>query len=146
MAGGAPVQVSMVPTGQFHWLRPALDLLPGEDITARLSDILPSEVRRRDTLLRLEAAGRLTLAERAGFEAQLAAIAPDFGWFDTDLSRLTTEVKPDGLDLIDRSGALRSAADVLLTETTDPALTQADRYLAEHALSRLYALVQEVNA
>ncbi len=91
-ANGAPVQVSMVPTGQFHWLRPALDLLPGEDFAARLTDQLPPEAERRDTLMRLEAAGRLTLAERAGFEAELANIAPDFGWFDSDLARLTTEV------------------------------------------------------
>lgn len=143
-ASGAPAQAGMVPTGQFQWLRPALDLLPGEDTAARLSDILPPDARRRDTLLRVEAAGRLTLAERAGFEAQLAAIAPDFGWFDSDLSRLTTEVKADDLDLIDRGGALRRAADALLSETADQALAQADRDLAELALSRLYALVQEV--
>lgn len=145
-ASGAPAQVSMVPTGQFHWLRPTLDLLPGEDTTARLYDILPPEARRRDTLMRVEAAGRLTLAERAGFEVQLAAIAPDFGWFDSDLTRLKTEVKADDLDLIDRGGALRRAADALLAETADPALAQVDRDLAEMALSRLYALVQEVDA
>lgn len=145
-ASGAPAQVSMVPTGQFHWLRPALDLLPGEDTAARLSDVLPPEARRRDTLMRVEAAGRLPLAERAGFEVQLAAIAPDFGWFEADLVRLTTEVKPDDLDLIDRGGALRRAADALLSEAVDPALAQADRDLAELALSRLYALVQEVDA
>ena len=146
VASGAPAQASMVPTGQFDWLRPVLDMLPGEDISARLSDILPHESRRRDTLLRLEAAGRLTLAERAAFETQLAAIAPDFGWFESDLARLTTEVKPDDLDLIDRGGALRRAADALLSESADPSLAQTDRDLADLALSRLYALVQEVDA
>lgn len=145
-ASGAPAQVSMVPTGHFTWLRPVLDLLPGEDTAARLSEILPPETGRRDTLVRIEAAGRLTLAERAGFEAQLAAIAPDFGWFDTDLASLSTEVKADDLDLIDRGGALRRAADALLSEAADPALAQADRDLAEQALARLYALVQEVDA
>lgn len=145
-ASGAPAQVSMVPTSQFHWLRPALDLLPGEDAAARLADILPLDARRRDTLMRVEAAGRLTLAERAAFEVHLAAIAPDFGWFEADLARLTTEVKPDDLDLIDHGGALRRAAETLLSEAADPVLAQADRDLAEQALSRLYSLVQEVDA
>ena len=145
-ASGAPAQTSMVPTSQFHWLRPALDLLPGEDTAARLADILPPDARRRDNLMRIEAAGRLTLAERSAFEARLAAIAPDFGWFEADLARLTTEVKADDLDLIDRGGALRRAADALLSEAADPVLAQADRDLAEQALSRLYALVQEVDA
>ena len=86
------------------------------------------------------------MAERAAFEVHLAAIAPDFGWFEADLARLTTEVKPDDLDLIDRGGALRRAADTLLSEAADPVLAQADRDLAEQALSRLYALVQEVDA
>lgn len=145
-ASGAPAQASVAQTGQFDWLRPVMDMLPGEDISARLSDILPPESRRRDTLLRLEAVGRLTLAERAGFETQLASIAPDFGWFESDLARVATEVKPDDLDLIDRGGALRRAADALLSETADPSLAQADRDLADQALSRLYALVQEVDA
>lgn len=146
VGSGALADASMVSTGQFHWLRPTLDLLPGEDTATRLSDILPSDARRRDTLVRVEAAGRLTLVERAAFEARLAAIAPDFGWFEADLARLSTEVKADDLDLIDRGGALRRAADTLLSESADPAIAQADRDLAEQALSRLYALVQEVDA
>ncbi|RJE85509.1 metallophosphoesterase family protein [Paracoccus onubensis] len=145
-ASGAPAQASVAQTGQFDWLRPVMDMLPGEDISARLAHILPPETRRRDTLLRLEAAGRLTLAERAAFETQLAAIAPDFGWFETDLARVATEVKPYDLDLIDRGGALRRAADALLSESADPSRAQAHRDLADLALSRLYALVQEVDA
>ncbi|MBJ2152165.1 DNA repair exonuclease [Paracoccus sp. IB05] len=145
-ASGAPARVEVTQTGQFHWLRPELDLLPGEDIAGHLAGLLPGENQRRDSLLRIEASGRLTLAERAGLEAALAAIAPDFGWFEADLSRLGTDVQPDDLDLIDRGGALRRAAESLLGEAGDPALAQADRQLAEMALSRLYALVQEVEA
>ena len=145
-APGVPARVEMVPTGRFLWLRPEMDLLPGENPDARLADLLPDESRRRDSLLRIEASGRLTLAERASFEAALTAITPDFGWFEADLTRLGTDVVPDDLDVIDRGGALRRAADALLLEAADPALAQVDRDLAEMALSRLYALVQEVEA
>lgn len=141
---GSGAEARAIPTGRFNWLRPGLDLLPGEDAAARLAAILPPEPRRRDTLMRVQAGGRLTLAERATFETALAGIAPDFGWFEADLSRLGTEVKPDDLDLIDRGGALRRAADALLAEAANPASAQADRDLAELALSRLYTLVQEV--
>ncbi|MDQ7774952.1 MAG: DNA repair exonuclease [Paracoccus aminovorans] len=145
-AGGAPAQAVVVPTGQLQWLRPVLDLLPGEDPAARLAALLPPEARRRDSLMRIEAAGRLTLAERAALEAGLAAVAPDFGWFEADLARLASEVDPGDLDLIDRGGALRQAAEALLAEAGDPALAQAERDLAGQALARLYALVQEVDA
>jgi len=142
-AGGA-ARVTMVPTGQFLWLRPRLDLLPGDDPAMRLADVLPEENRRRNTLLKIEASGRFTLAERAALEAELGRIAPDFGWFEADLGGLGTDVRPDDLDLIDRGGALRRAAEGLLGAAGDPALAQGERDLAEMALSRLYALVQEI--
>ena len=145
-ACGTPAQATAVPTGQFRWLRPRLDLLPGEDVAARLAGILPAETQRRDSLLRIEAHGRLTLAERATLDSALAAVAPDFGWFEAALTQLGSEVRADDLDLIDRGGALRKAAEALMSEAGDPALAQAERDLAEQALSRLYGLVQEADA
>ena len=56
------------------------------------------------------------------------------------------EALPEGLDQIDRAGALRQAAEVLLAEAGDAALSQADRDIAQAALARLYALTQEVRA
>lgn len=144
--GGAGVAVEPVMTGQFSWLRPALDLLPGEDAVARLESILPAEGARRDVLLRLVVRGRLPLAERTRLEAALARLAPDFGWFEAALSELATDVETDDLDLIDRAGALRRAAEALLDEARDPARAQADREIAGAALARLYALVQEGRA
>ncbi|MFN4128371.1 MAG: exonuclease SbcCD subunit D [Paracoccaceae bacterium] len=143
--GSAP-QTQVVPTSQFQWLRPTLDLLPGEDTARRLADCLPPETARRDVLLRVEVTGRLALAERAALEAGLAALGPDFGWFEGDLSRLAIDVGGGDLDLIDRGGALRQAAETLLAQTHNPDLAQIDRDLAEAALARLYALVQEVQA
>jgi hypothetical protein len=126
-------------------MRPALDLLPGEDVAARLAAALPT-ARARDHLVRLMVTGRLPLADRAAFQAALDARAPDFGWFAADLSALAVEALPEDLDQIDRAGALRQAAEVLLAEAGDAALSQADRDTAQAALARLYALTQEVRA
>ena len=140
-----PAQVMPAETAQFRWMRPALDLLPGEDVAARLAAVLPV-ARARDHLVRLTATGRLPLADRAALEAALDARAPDFGWFVADLSALAVEALPQDLDQIDRAGALRQAAEVLLAEAGDAALSQADRETAQAALARLYALTQEVRA
>jgi len=145
IAGPAP-EVEVINTGRFKWLRPALDLLPGDDAAARLADLMPPEPARRDVLLRLAPTGRLPLADRAALESALDRLSPDFGWFEADLSALSAEVRTGDLDLIDRGGALRRAAEELQAEAGDPALAQADRDLAEAALARLYALVQEGQA
>ncbi|MBK1675065.1 DNA repair exonuclease, partial [Ectothiorhodospira shaposhnikovii] len=92
--------------------------------------------------LRITVTGRLPLADRAALEAALDARAPDFGWFEADLSALAVEALPEDLDQIDRAGALRQAAQVLLAEAGDAALSQADRETAQAALARLYALTQ----
>ncbi|MFN3722661.1 MAG: exonuclease SbcCD subunit D [Paracoccaceae bacterium] len=143
---GAAPDAQVIATGQFDWQRLSLDLLPGDDAVGQLVDRLPPESARRDVLLRVEMTGRLALAERSTFEAGLAALAPDFGWCEADLTRLATEVGDGDLDLIDRGGALRDAAEALLAQAHNVALTSAERELAEAALARLYALVQEVQA
>jgi DNA repair exonuclease SbcCD nuclease subunit len=138
-----PAQVTPVETAQFRWMRPVLNLLPGEDVAPRLSAVLP-KTRARDHLVRITATGRLPLAYRAALEAALDACAPDFGWFAADISALAVEALPEDLDQIDRAGALRQAAEVLLAEAGDAALSQADRDTAQAALARLYTLTQEV--
>lgn len=137
-----PAQVTPVDTGQFLWTRPVLDLLPGADVVASLATALP-QARARDHLVRLTVTGRLPLGDRAMLEADLATRAPDFGWLAADLSALAVEALPEDLDQIDRAGALRVAAEALLAEAGDGALSQADRDIAAAALARLYALTQE---
>ncbi|RJE79239.1 DNA repair exonuclease [Paracoccus sp. JM45] len=153
MANGAllvtlngPAKVDVVETGALAWQTLALDLLPGEDPVARLTDELPSPTMRRNLLLRLQATGRLPLADRTALEAEAEAIAPDFGWFDQDLSGLATETRPDDLDQIDHAGALRHAAETLLAEARDPDRALADREVSASALSRLYALALKVQS
>jgi DNA repair exonuclease SbcCD nuclease subunit len=139
--GGA--QVTPVETGHFRWTRPVLDLLPGDDVAARVAAALPA-TRARDHLVRLGVTGRLPLAARAALGADVDARAPDFGWFAVDLSAMAVEALPDDLDQIDRAGALRQAAEVLLAEARDPSLAQAERDIAAAALSQLYAFTQQV--
>lgn len=140
---GPVPQATPVATGGLRWLRPEIDLLPGEDAAARIAAALPQS-GARDHLVRLVLTGRLPLADRAALAADLDHRAPDFGWFSADLSRLSVEALPADLDQIDRAGALRQAAEALLAESADASLSQADREVAGSALARLYALTQEV--
>jgi len=142
---GAAPQVTEVDTGLFRWLAPQLSLLPGDDAAARLHAALPQQARR-DHLVSLSGSGRLTLSEMAAFDAELTRIAPDFGWFASNLSALTIDAQPDDLDLIDRAGALRQAAEALLAESGDTAQPQAIREVAASALSRLYGYALRVQS
>jgi len=141
---GAPPQAVAVETGQFRWVDLPLDLLPGEDSTARLASALP-QARLRDHLVRLRATGRLALEARAGLEAAVDRVAPEFGFLSADLSGLAIDARPDDLDRIDRGGALRQAAEALLAESTDPALAPDACETAAAALARLYGFAVEAN-
>ena len=135
---GAQPQVVPVPTGRFSWRDCVLDLLPQDDPAAGLADLLAPMGSRRDTLLRLTPAGRVRPSSRAALERGFAAVAPDFAFAELRLDGLGLEHDLDDLDVIDRGGALRAAAEVLLAEATDPALPPADRSAASTALARLY--------
>jgi DNA repair exonuclease SbcCD nuclease subunit len=142
---GSSPQVEPVGIASFRWLRPQIDVLPGDDAPTRVAAVLPM-AGARDHLVRLTLTGRLPLAERAALEADLAHRAPDFGWFSSDLTGLGVEALPEDLDQIDRAGALRQAAEMLLAEAMDSGLSQLERDTATSALARLYALSQEVQA
>lgn len=139
----APALVTPVDTGTFRWMAPQIDLLPGADAPAALQAALSGPTTRRNQLVRLTATGRLALAERALLDQDIARTAPDFGWFTSDLARLSIEARPDDLDLIDRAGALRHAAEALLAESQDALLAKPARDVAASALSRLYAYARQ---
>lgn len=143
-APGAEPEVAAVPTAAFDWRELALELLPGEDAAARLAALLPPEAARRDMLLRLRIGGRTDLPGRAALDRAVEAVRPDFGWFEAATAGLATEARPDDLDLIDRSGALRAAAEALLAEAGDPARPPPAREAAAAALARLFTLAAEV--
>jgi hypothetical protein len=131
--------ITEVATQSLDWRALALDLLPGEDAPSRLAARLPPVGRRATTLLAVTARGRLRLPEAAALSAALAQAAPDFLHAESRLDGLLPEPDPSDLDLIDRAGALRQAAELLAAEAADPALSAADRAIAAAALVRLFA-------
>jgi hypothetical protein len=69
---------------------------------------------------------------------------PDFAFLELDDSGLPTECEINDLDQIDHAGALREAADALLTESADDSRSLAERDIARAALARLYSYAQVV--
>ncbi|OYW62305.1 MAG: DNA repair exonuclease [Bosea sp. 12-68-7] len=136
---GAVPAVTPVETGSFDWRSLALDLLSGDDGAAALTQRLPASPARRQTLLRILASGRLRPQARAGLDAAIAAVAPEFAFLQLDADALATDCESDDLDAIDRAGALRQAADALLTESLDEARSATERQAAGDALVRLFS-------
>lgn len=137
-------QVTPLATGSFAWRTLALDLLDGEDAMARLDALWPEARLRRHTLARIVATGRTRLAERTALGAAVENAMPDFAFLELDDGGLATECEAGDLDAIDRAGALREAAEALLSEAEDAARSVADREIARGALARLYAYAQAV--
>jgi hypothetical protein len=94
-------------------------------------------------VVRLVLRGRTDPAGRAALAAALGRVAPDFGWFGWDEAALATQVSAADMDLIDRAGALRAAAEALATEAADPARPAAERQVAAAALDLLFAFAQD---
>jgi DNA repair exonuclease SbcCD nuclease subunit len=137
-AGVQPI-VTPVETGLFAWRTEPLHLLPADDGEAALAAILPQARLRRQTLLRVAASGRAGIAGRTALAAAIEAAAPDFALLELDEAALSTECDADDLDRIDRTGALRDAAEMLLAQAGDESRGEADREVARGALVRLFS-------
>ncbi|QTL02238.1 DNA repair exonuclease [Aquabacter sp. L1I39] len=136
---GAPPLVEPVETGLFTWRTAPLQCLPEDDVAMSLAGLLPEGPGRRQTLLRIAATGHARPEARALLEQSIAAAAPEFAALELDTQRLAITCESEDLDLIDRSGALRQAADGLLAESRDPDRPPADRDVAREALMRLFS-------
>lgn len=144
-AAGALPQVTPLPTASFAWRTLDLHLLASDDPAAALAGLLPQLRERRQTLAKVIVTGRASLAERTALGAEITRAAPDFAWLDLDETALATECEAGDLDRIDRTGALREAADALLAESTDAGRSTDDRAIAASALARLYSYAQAVS-
>ncbi len=138
-APGAVPDVVPVETGSFLWRTVPLDLLAGDDVGAMLAAVLPAGPLRRQSLIQLLASGRVRPQARAGLDAAVAAVAPEFAYLACDADGLLTDCESDDLDAIDRMGALRQAADALLTESRDDSRSPEARQTARDALVRLFS-------
>jgi DNA repair exonuclease SbcCD nuclease subunit len=136
---GATPRVQEIDTGDIEWILSEIDFRPGDAPQERLSDTLPKDGARRDTLVQMTATGRLSLSERALLLKTIADIEEDFGVFETDLQNLGLDHENVDLDEIDpTSGALRQTAEVLLAGANDTSTDEAERRAASAALARLY--------
>lgn len=136
---GAPPEVEPVATGLFTWATLPLHLLQDDDGAARIAGLLPAGPERRHALIRLAAGGRATLAGLAAMTAAIDQAAPEFAWLELLTEGLETACESGDLDLIDRAGALRQAAETLHAESLDPARPARERDIAAAALARLFA-------
>ncbi|MDQ6432554.1 DNA repair exonuclease [Mesorhizobium sp. LHD-90] len=134
--------VTPLDTASFAWRTLPLHLLDGDDCAAALEAILPDSRLRRHTLARIAASGRCRLAGRTALAASVGHAMPDFAFLELDERALATECDSEDLDLIDRAGALREAADALLAEAGEEGRSAADQDVARAALARLFSFCE----
>ena len=142
---GVQPDVNPVDTGSFDWMTLALDFLGEEDAEAMLRERLPA-ARRRQTLLRIVASGRLRIGQRSDLENVVVAVAPEFGHLEFRTENLASLCEAEDLDMIDKGGALRQAAEMLRAESADTLRSAQERAVAADAMNRLFAISREVEA
>jgi DNA repair exonuclease SbcCD nuclease subunit len=139
---GATPEVQDIETGSFLWSDIALTVHDGEDTSSALDANLPA-TDRRNTLLRIKVDGWASLAGHAALRATANRHAPEFAYLDLQTESLGTLHNASDLDAIDHAGAMRLAAERLMTEATNSSLAEEDRDIAAAALNRLYAYAME---
>lgn len=139
---GAEPEVTEIETGSFLWQDTELALHDGEDAASALEALLPSR-DRRNTLLKVRASGWAPMSGHAALSSTAERHAPEFAYLDLDTDGLGTLHNVADLDEIDHAGAMRLAAEQLMTEAEDTSLSEDDRAIAAAALNRLYAYAQE---
>lgn len=139
----AAATVTSLPTGTINWRRAALDLMGVDDCVTAHGALLPPLPDRVLTMFDLLVTGRTGPVQRAAIETACAKVAPDFLWHNADFGALGLEYDTADLDLIDRQGALRAAAEALAQEAADHSLSPETRETAQAALSHLFSLALE---
>jgi hypothetical protein len=142
----APPDITHLETGSFNWPTVALDLLPDDDPAAALAALLPDGHARRQSLTRIAASGRTSLAARATLLNAVDSVRPEFAFLDLDDGELMIDFDAADLDRIDRAGALREAADALLAEARDDRKSHDEQEVASNALKRLYAYCHRMDS
>lgn len=137
-------EIQALPTASFVWRSLDLHLLEGDAPEPALNSLLPGPRERRNSLIRVVATGHSRLAARAELVAAIDRVVPDFAFLEMDQTGLATECEVEDLDQLDRSGALREAANALFVEATDERRASSEREIARAALARLYSYTQAI--
>lgn len=147
LAGPSAIpEVTPLATASFSWSTLELHLLDGDDPVRAMEAVLPTGRDRRHCLSRIVASGQSHLEGHARLVQAVESAAPDFAFLELDDTDLAIQCEIADLDLIDRAGALREAANALLAEASDESRPAADRDIARAALARLYSLTQGATA
>lgn len=136
---GAMPGIERVASGRFSWVASAIDIALAGPPDPALGTLLPGAASLRDVLLSLELTGTATLADQADWLVALEALEPSLAHLSVVQTGLRTLVEADDLDLIDRHGALRDAAEALQAAATEETAAKADRDEARMALGLLYS-------
>ncbi|WP_181956572.1 MULTISPECIES: hypothetical protein [Mesorhizobium] len=139
-------EIVAVETARFSWKTAPLHLLYGDDSAAAFEALLPPAHLQRQTLLRIAVSGRVRLSGRTALQAAIAAAAPDFAYLELDGDGLATDCESGDLDRIDRSGALREAAQALLDESADERRSTVERDISREALVRLFSYCEAMGS
>ncbi|NNG68536.1 DNA repair exonuclease [Rhizobium laguerreae] len=142
---GAMPATTAVTIASFSWQTLQLPLLASEDGVEVLKAALPEPFARRQTLLRVSLSGRARLNGRTAMISLLEQVAPEFAHLEIDTDLLGTDCESDDLETIDRAGALRDAAELLLAESLDEARSGDDRGVARQALIRLFSYCEAID-
>jgi DNA repair exonuclease SbcCD nuclease subunit len=140
----APPEVRELETGAFAWVSLPLELLDGDEPVSLLASVLPQLRSRRQTLARVVASGHVRLPGRTALAAAASTAAPEFAHLELNEDELATDCESEDLDLIDRAGALREAAQALLVESTDETRAADERAVAREALVRLFTYCEAI--
>lgn len=143
MEKNAPAKVTSLPTGTINWRSVTLDLTGVDDCITAHKDVLPPLTERALSLFDLVVTGRTGPVDRVAIEKSIAKVEPDFLWHTADLGALGLLYDTADLDMIDRQGALRAAAEALAQEAADDGFSPEARETAQAALSHLFSLALE---
>jgi hypothetical protein len=134
---GAPPVVTPHAVGTFRWASEAVELADAMPLAGHEAALLRAHAPLSRLVLKLAVGGMLSIAARRALDEWLERLQAAVFHLD---AALTLAVRPDPADLeaIDFDGVLRRVAESLKARAADPALSAADRQVAEDALLTLY--------
>jgi DNA repair exonuclease SbcCD nuclease subunit len=134
---GAPPLVEPRAVGTYRWASDAIELADADTLAAREASFRAAHDPMSKLVLKLKISGALSIAARRTLDNWLERLQAAVFHLD---AALALAVRPDAADLesIDFDGVLRRVAESLKARAADPALSGAERQIAEDALLALY--------
>lgn len=136
---GAPPSVTPHRMAQFDWRIADLDVRSGVAPEKLLEEVVGNG-RARQMLLQLNVSGRLAVSERLTLDHAIEDLAERVAFLDVRTGGLDTLIENEDLDLLDRAGSVRMAAEALLEKKNDADLSSTDRTAAARALNMLFTM------